>query len=92
MVRRAVCAHQSRTVEDEHDMQVLEGYIMHNLVVGPLHEGGINRYDRDNPVTSEARGKCHRMFLGNAHVYHAVREFLCHDVQSTARGHRSRNT
>ena len=73
MVGRAVGSDKPRPVKHHHHMQVLQGDVVHDLVVGALHEARINRDHRHHAVAGKARGKRERMFFGNAHVNHAIR-------------------
>ena len=39
---RTIGPNQSTSVEAEHDMQVLDGHVVDDLVVRPLHERGVD--------------------------------------------------
>ena len=45
-MRCAISAHETCTVNREAHRQLLDCYIMNNLIVATLKEGGINRTER----------------------------------------------
>ena len=67
-VGRAVFAHQARTVDGKQHVQILHGYVMHQLVVAALQECRIDRHYRLGTFACHAGRKGHRMLLGNRHV------------------------
>ena len=82
-----VGAHQARPVDGEAHRQLLDGDVVHHLVVAALQEGGIDGAERLHAVGREARGEGHRMLLGDADVEGALGEALAEQVQPGARGH-----
>jgi len=68
----AVLAHQPGAVDAEGDVQVLQGDIVHQLVVAALQESGINGHHRLQPLAGHARRQRDRMLLGNGDIVVAV--------------------
>ena len=64
---------------------------MHNLVIGPLQECRIDRDHWPQALRGEARGKGHRMLLGNPHIIEAVRKHLFKGRQTSPVTHGGRN-
>ena len=88
MVRRAVLADESGAVEAEHDVQVLQGDVHDELVVGALQERRVDGDDRAHAADGEAGGEADRVLLGDADVVEAVGKRLGEGVEAGARGHR----
>ena len=61
---------------------------MHDLVVGALQEGRIDRAERLVAFGREAGGERHRVLLGDADVEGALRERLVEQVEAGAGRHR----
>ena len=75
-------------VEHEGDAGAVERDIHQHLVEGAIHERGVDRDDRVQTAVGEARGRGHRMLLGDADVVDAVREALREGQQSGGTQHR----
>jgi hypothetical protein len=56
--------------------QLLQGYIMHHLIVSSLDEGGIDGADGDESFTCQACCKCDGMLLCDTHIKDTVWEAL----------------
>ena len=61
---------------------------MHDLVVGALQEGRVDRAERLHPLGRHAGGERHRMLLGDADIEEAIRIFLGELLQPGAGRHR----
>ena len=73
---RAVGADQPGAVHREAHRQILDRDVVHDLVVGALEEGRIDRAERPHALRGEPGGEGHRMLLGDADVERAVGELL----------------
>ena len=60
---------------------------MHNLVIAPLEEGGVDGHKGRHAFTGQASSKGHGMLLGNAHVKGAAVEALLEAVHAGAPSH-----
>ena len=67
-VRRPVGDHEACAIDREAHRQVLDGDVVHHLVVAALQERRIDRAERLAALPRQARGEGHRMLLGDAHV------------------------
>ena len=74
---RAVSADEAGAVDREAHRQLLDRHVMHDLIVGALQEGRIDRRERLHALGGEAGGKGHGMLLGDA------------DIEACASGKRS---
>ena len=83
----AVLADQPRPVDGKAHRQLLQGHVMHDLVIGPLQEGGIDRAERLEAFGREARGKSHGMLFGNADIKHPLGKLLGEFVKAGSRRH-----
>ncbi len=63
-----VSTNKSCTVERKHHGQVLQRYVVDQLVVRTLQESGVNRHHRLHPLTGQARCQRDGVLLGNTHV------------------------
>ena len=90
VMRRAVLAHKTRTVEAEYDMQILKRDVHDQLVECSLHERGVDGDDRQHPAERETRGHPHRMTFSDPHIVEALRVGLGEAIQARAGGHRRR--
>ncbi len=57
---------------------------MHDLIVGALQEGRVDRRERLVALGRQARRKRHRVLLGDADVERALREFLAEVIETRA--------
>ena len=85
---RAVGAHEAGAVEDEAYGQALDSHVMHDLVIGPLQEGRIDRRKRLEALRRQTRREGHPMLLGDADIEAALREALGEFVEPRPRRHR----
>jgi hypothetical protein len=84
VVRGSIGTGQSAAIQAEDHMQVLQGHIMHHLIVGALHERAVDVAERHHALGGHARGEGDRVLFGDAHVEGAVRHGLHHDVERGA--------
>ena len=84
---RTVRADDARAIDGKQNGQVLQGDVVHQLVVAALEEGGINGDDGFHAFASQAAGKGHGVLLGDADVEIAVGELLFEFNQSAALAH-----
>ena len=71
-----VGADQPGAVDREAHRQFLDRDIVHDLVIGALQKGRIDRGERLHALGGEAGGEGHRVLLGDADIEAAFREFL----------------
>ena len=69
----AVRTNEAAPVHRQNHRQFLQADVVDHLIVGPLHEGGIDRNNRDESLGGEPGGKSHSMLLGHPHVVKPVR-------------------
>ena len=91
LVGRAVAADESAAVDRERDRQVLQAYVVDQLVVGALQERRVNRDDRPQAFAGKARGERHGVLFGDGDVEIAVGKTLRELDQSRAFTHRGRD-
>ncbi len=70
----AVFADQTRAVDGKGDVQILQGDVVYQLVVGALQKGGVDRHYRLLAFTGHACRQCHRVLLGDGHIVKALGE------------------
>ena len=87
-VGRAVGADQAGAVDREAHRQALDRHVVHDLVVGALQEGRVDRGERLVALGGEAGREGHRVLLGDADVEGALREGLAEHVDAGAGRHR----
>ena len=85
---RAVGADQAGAIERESHRQALDRDVVHDLVIGALQEGRIDRGERLVAFGRETGGESHRVLLGDADVEGAFGKDLAEDVDAGTRGHR----
>ena len=91
-MRRAVVADDTCAVDTEHHVQVLQCYVMDDIIVRPLQESGVDIAIRYHPCFREPRTERHSVTLGDADIEHAVRQLFLHDAHRAPAGHRRRDT
>ena len=84
MVRGTVCTHQTTAIQTEHHVQILDGHVMDDLVVRPLHEARVNVAEGHEATGGHARAERHSVLLGNAHVKRPVGHLLHHVLQAAS--------
>ena len=88
VVGRPVIADQARTVHREHDVQLLEADVVHDLVIGALQEGGVDGRDRLTALERQPGREQHRLLLGDPDVVVAVGQLALENVEPGAGVHR----
>ena len=83
-----VIADEPGAVDREAHRQFLDRDVVHDLVVGALQEGRIDRGERLHALGGEAGGEGHRVLLGDADIEAALRESVAEQVEPGARRHR----
>ena len=86
-MRDPVLAHQTAAVQAQGHVQILQADVVHDLVVGALHEGGIDGHQRLHPLGSQPSGEGHGMLLADAHVEEAVGKTFRKTFEPRAFGH-----
>ncbi len=87
-MRRPVGADEAGAVDGEAHRQPLDGDVVHDLVVGALQEGRIDRRERLEAFGRQPGGKGHGVLLGDADVEGALGKLLLEQVEAGARRHR----
>ena len=87
----AVVADDAGAVETEDDGEVLEGYVVDDLVVGALHEGGVDVAERLHALGGETCGEGDSVLFGDAYVESAGGHLFHHNVEGAAGGHGGRD-
>ena len=82
---RAVGADEAGAIDGEAHRQALDRDVVHDLVVGALQEGRIDRGERLEALRRQARGEGHAMLLGDADVEGALREAPCRKCRRRCR-------
>ncbi len=85
---RAVGADEPGAVDREADGQVLDRHVVHDLVVGALEEGRVDRAERAHALRGKPGGESHRVLLGDADVEAALGEGGLELVEPGAARHR----
>ena len=81
---RAIGAHKARAINGEAHGQILQRHIMHDLVIGALQKGGIDRAEGLVALRRKARREGHRMLFGDAHIEDAIREGVAENIHARA--------
>ncbi len=84
---RAVGADQAGAVHGEAHRQLLDGDVVHHLVVGALQEGRVDGGERLEAFGGEPGREGDAVLLGDADVEAAVGKFLGEQVEAGARRH-----
>ena len=84
---RAVGAHEPGAIDGEAHRQLLDRHVMHDLVIGALQEGRVDRGERPHALGRQPGGEGHRMLLGDADIEAALGELLGELVEPGARRH-----
>ena len=87
MVGGAVGANEAASVQTENHVQVLDGHVVDDLVVGTLHERGVDVAEGHQATGGHPRAERHGMLFSDAHVKGAVRHFLHHEFQAAPGRH-----
>ena len=72
--------------------QLLKADVMHNLVISPLQESGVDCTEGGHPFAGQPSSKGDSMLLRNAHVKGAAVEALLESVHACAATHSSMHT
>src|SRR5450432_2664806 len=88
----SVFSYQTGPVKAEYNREVLDSHIMNHLVIGSLHESGIDITEYAHPLGSHTgtQGDC--MLFANTHIESAVGHLFHHELQGTAAGHGRRDS
>ena len=84
-VGRPVGADEARPVDGEAHRQALDRHVVHDLVVGALQEGRIDRRERLVAFGRQPRRERHRVLLGDADVERPLGKALGEEVEARAR-------
>ena len=87
-MRGAIVTDDARAVDAQHDVQVLQRHVMHDIVIGPLEEGGVDIAVGQHAGFGETGAERHRMPFGDTHVIDAFRQLFLHDAHAASAGHR----
>ena len=68
MVGGAVVAHQSGPVDGQHHVQPKQSDVLHDLVIAPLKEGGIQRHHGNHALLRQASGHGNGVLFSDAHI------------------------
>lgn len=84
----AILTHQTGPVHRQQHVQLLDGDIMYQLIVGALQEGGVDRQYRFHPLTGQPGGQSSGVLLGDRHIKIALRVALGkrHQIGAFAHG------
>ena len=69
---RTIGAHEPRPIHGEPYRQALNGHVVHDLIIGALQEGRIDRGEGFASPGREARSEGHAVLLGDAHIEAAI--------------------
>ena len=84
----AVLPDEAGAVDRKAHRQFLDRDIVHDLVVGALQEGRVDRRERLHTLGREAGGEGHRVLLGDADIEAALGKPIAEEVEPGARRHR----
>ena len=87
-MRGPVGAHKAAPVERKHNMEVLQGDVVNELVECPLEKRRINRHDRDSSLCCQSGREGHSVLFGDSDVIEASGHLLLKLIQSGPVGHR----
>ncbi len=86
-MRRPVVAGEPGAVHAEDHRQLLQADVVHNGIEGALQKSRVDGADRPEALRGHARGKDHRVLLGDAHVEVALGMMRPEEIESRAVGH-----
>mmetsp|Transcript_15003 Transcript_15003/g.44980 ORF Transcript_15003/g.44980 Transcript_15003/m.44980 type:complete len:207 (+) Transcript_15003:295-915(+) len=91
-MRGTIRANEACAVQDEANGQLLQRDVVHELVVAPLEERGVDGAEGLHATGGQARREGHRVLLGDAHVEGALGpEALLEDAYAGAARHGGRD-
>ena len=64
----AVVTHDAGAIDAQHDRQLLNRNVMHDLVERALQERGVDAHDRPQALRGQAGGQRQGVTFGDAHV------------------------
>ena len=76
-----IASHKPCPVHRKEHRQVLDTYIVQDLIIGPLQEGGVDRHHGPEPRRRHACGRRDCMGLRDSHVKKPVRKLLSEGSQ-----------
>mmetsp|Transcript_48411 Transcript_48411/g.112141 ORF Transcript_48411/g.112141 Transcript_48411/m.112141 type:complete len:317 (-) Transcript_48411:1167-2117(-) len=88
VMRGPIIANKTSAIEDESDGQLLDGAVVHHLVVGALQESRVDGAERLNPLDGETGGESHRVLLCDAHVKSSLWVAAAELIDASAARHR----
>src|SRR5574344_114029 len=92
VVSGAVFSNQTGTVQTENHIQLQQGHIVNQIIIGPLEESGIDVTEWQHSFFGHSAGKSYGMSFGNADIKGALGHGFHHDVHGTSGGHGGSNT
>ena len=84
---RTIGPDQASTINGEAYGQVLDRYIMYDLIIATLQKGGIDRAKRLKAFAGKTGSESHRMLLSNADIECALRKYFAKKIKPGARWH-----
>ena len=90
-MRLPVASHKPGPVNTEHHRQILNAYVVQNLIVGSLQERRVNRHDGFQAAGRQSRRKGHRVLLRDPHVKEPLRVHVAEAFQPHTVRHGRRN-
>ena len=87
MVRRAILAYQTGAIETKHHGQLQYGHIVNNVVVGALHERGVDVTEGLQSFFGQSGREGDGMAFGYTYVESTVGHSFHQDVHRTTTGH-----
>ena len=82
-----VRAHKARAINGETDGQILQGHIVHDLIVGALQKCRVNCTKRLHSIARHAGGKCYGVLFCNTNIKRSIGKPLFKHVNASARWH-----
>ena len=92
MVCSTILADKTATIQAEGHRQVLQRHVVDHVVVGTLHERGVDVADRVHASCGQTCREGHGMTLGNTHVEASFGHLLHHQIHRATRWHSWRDT
>ena len=84
---RPVLTDKAGPVDGKANGKILQGHVMHDLVIAALEETGIYRTKGPHAAGGKACGKGHAMLLGNADIKDPGRQTALHDIKARPARH-----
>mmetsp|Transcript_10476 Transcript_10476/g.21567 ORF Transcript_10476/g.21567 Transcript_10476/m.21567 type:complete len:217 (-) Transcript_10476:1053-1703(-) len=84
---RSIISNDPRPIQNHPHRQVLNGHIVHHLIVSPLHKGGVNATKGLQTLARHTRRKGHGVLLCDTHVERALGEPPPEDIHTRPSRH-----